>query len=393
MKVEARVRRALLEQAARVAPTDRWDEIDTGQLRQTEVNFERGPARTRRLVVIGFALALTTVSIVVVARAFDRSSTSIPGHVAREGMIAFAVIGPSPDVGQPYAQHIDAVAPDGSGLRNLTPHDADYLSPAWSPDGTKLAYVRFESDGRSFDEGIFIANADNTEATKIYESGLPIPISLSHLAWSPDGTKIGFVQTKWVEGSDTTAVMQLMVMNVDGTGVTVLGASSGGQITSFSWSPDSNEMAFTRQVSKGTHFASDLFVMDADGTNVTQLTDDGSSMNPVWSPDGSQIAFEVRLDDYHHHAIYVINVGNGHRTQLTSGSLDVDPVWSPDGSQIAFIRVDLDTPAPAGVRRSSLMIMNADGTDQHAIVTTDEANGSPTTPSWAVTPSPASSGS
>ncbi len=386
MKIEDGIRRSLHEAAGRVAPNDCWDEINRGPLHREGRDFERGPATGRRVLVIAVALALTTASIIVVGRAFYPSSSTSVSAAAYDGMIAFGVIGPRSGPDGTLAQDIDVVAPDGSGLRNLTPDEAAYFSPAWSPAGTKIAYVRFQRDGGSFEEGIFVANADNTQATKVYESGLPHPISLSELAWSPDGTKIGFVQTKWVEGSEADAVMQLMVMNAEGTGATALGgrsASNGGQITSFAWSPDGDRIVFTRQVAQGVRSIPNLFLMNADGTGITQLTDDGVSMNPSWSPDGSYIAFEVALDHYHRRSIYVMDPTGGDRTQLTEGPwMDSDPVWSPDGRQIAFIRVEGESNAGTAVRASSLMIINADGTDQHAVATAEEANGSPTTPSW-----------
>jgi Tol biopolymer transport system component len=177
-----------------------------------------------------------------------------------------------------------------------------------------------------------------------------------------------------------------MVMNADGSGVTALGggtASDGGQITSFSWSPDGDRVVFTRQISQGGHLISNLFVMSADGTDVSQLTNDGDSMRPSWSPDGSQIVFEVPSDDYHRRSIYVTDATGAGRTHLTDGPwTDGAPVWSPDGKHIAFVRVDGESSITFGIRSSSLMVMNADGTDQHVIVTAEEVNGSPTTPSW-----------
>ncbi len=100
----------------------------------------------------------------------------------------------------------------------------------------------------------------------------------------------------------------------------------------------------------------EIYVMNADGTGQTQLTKNGTYWRPVWSPDGSRIAFAIGVADPSD--IYVMNADGTGVTRLTSDPASENfPAWSPDGRQIAFGRVV----AGAGMR---LFVMNADGTGQ-----------------------------
>ncbi|HJV32137.1 MAG TPA: hypothetical protein VJ558_08060, partial [Bacillales bacterium] len=86
---------------------------------------------------------------------------------------------------------------------------------------------------------------------------------------------------------------------------------------------------------------SNIWVMNADGTNPTQLTNvPFDDKNPTWSPDGNQIAFasnragDIDLID----SIWVMDNDGTNITQLTNDEDDNQPAWSPDGTQIAFAR-------------------------------------------------------
>ncbi|MBT5535315.1 hypothetical protein HOK31_19775, partial [Candidatus Poribacteria bacterium] len=84
----------------------------------------------------------------------------------------------------------------------------------------------------------------------------------------------------------------------------------------------------------------DIFVMDADGGNLTNITNEaGADYDPAWSPDGSQLAFasDRNADDN----IYVMDADGGNATNITNhGGADMAPSWSPNGSRIAFMRAE-----------------------------------------------------
>jgi uncharacterized repeat protein (TIGR01451 family) len=112
----------------------------------------------------------------------------------------------------------------------------------------------------------------------------------------------------------------------------------------------------------------DIFVVNADGTSLRNLTNDGSFvMDPDWSPDGTQIAYSRAKDDSHR--IHVVPVGSGGVGTAISpaGAIDDDPAWSPDGKKIVFQRPESSLPV--------ISVMNADGSGR-----TDLAQGRQ--PSW-----------
>ncbi|HWT01114.1 MAG TPA: carboxypeptidase regulatory-like domain-containing protein [Pyrinomonadaceae bacterium] len=106
----------------------------------------------------------------------------------------------------------------------------------------------------------------------------------------------------------------------------------------------------------------EIFVMDADGKNIVQLTDNtADDQMPSWSPDGTKIAFVSRRDQLFGE-IYVMNVDGGNVVRLTQNEkTDYDPVWSPDGKRIVFTSYRDNN--------AEIYVMNADGTNQTRLTT------------------------
>ena len=219
---------------------------------------------------------------------------------------------------------------DGSQATQLTNNTEGDVDPIWSPDGQRIA---FSSDRTGGCCEVFVMNADGTGQTQLTHSGGFAG------AWSPDGKRIAFIDP---EG-------QLVVMNVDGTGITPLTA---GRATA--WSPNGRQIAFISDRDGDN----DIYVMNQDGTGIKQLTNDPASDegdHAGWSPDGKRFVFSSTRDGGDLD-IFVMNPDGSGVTQLTHNDFaaDDDPSWSPDGKHIAFHSTrDGD---------EEIFVMNADGT-------------------------------
>jgi serine/threonine protein kinase len=140
----------------------------------------------------------------------------------------------------------------------------------------------------------------------------------------------------------------IFVMNADGTGVTRLTNGPGGN-QSPDWSPDQTQIVFVSD-REGTN---QVYVMNADGSHVTSLTQ-GPSINsaPVWSKDGRHIAFVSNRDG--NLEVYVMaSNGTGLIDLTMNAAADFDPAWSSDGRRIAFVS------DRAG--NNEIFVMNTDG--------------------------------
>jgi TolB protein len=175
-------------------------------------------------------------------------------------------------------------------------------------------------------------------------------------AYSADGKQItwcGGILTG--PGAGTIEIWKMKANGKDQEQVTHM----GGFATFPDFSPDGSKIAFAGRPPGSTN--TDIYVVNADGSGLQRLTTDpGFDAFPAWSPDGSKIVFESDRSGVMQ--VWVMNGAGSNETQLTSDSVPKDqvPDWSPDGSKIAYTA---DTNPPGG----QIMVMNADGSDQHAI--------------------------
>lgn len=176
----------------------------------------------------------------------------------------------------------------------------------------------------------------------------------TNAAWSPDGSTFAF---EVANGKSR----QLFLMRADGTGRTQLTDSKGANDVP-AWSPDGRRIAFTST----RNGLGEIFVMNADGSGQTRLTTraKGNDFTPAWSPDGRKIAFHSNRDG--NWAIYTMNADGTGETRLTPPTANsFFPSWSPDSARIAF--------ASTRDGHDEIYLMNADGSGQ-ARVTTGKAN-------------------
>ncbi|HUT98298.1 MAG TPA: CsgG/HfaB family protein [bacterium] len=169
-------------------------------------------------------------------------------------------------------------------------------------------------------------------------------VSISPVAGSSGAGRIAFF-------SDRDGDYEIFVMDADGRNQTNLTNNTCHDCFP-AWSPDGRRIAFT----SSRDGDNEIFVMDADGGNQTQLTDnDSDDFWPAWSPDGRRIAFCSDRD--RDEEIFVMDADGNNQTQLTfNDDWDEYPAWSPDGRRIAF----------ASYRDGDyeIFVMDADGRNQ-----------------------------
>jgi Tol biopolymer transport system component len=171
----------------------------------------------------------------------------------------------------------------------------------------------------------FIVSPDGKGLTKL----TPDTLLERDPLWSPDGQKLLVVRV------DPSFLFEaLYVMNADGSDRTEL--VSATSVVDYRWSPDGTRIAFSLGHMAGSQLVSDLWVMRADGSGKMKL--DSNAESPTWSPDGQQIAYVQ--DNISPQIRIVSSAGGGGDRRLTPDSLaTIQPAWSPDGSLIAFVSV------------------------------------------------------
>jgi hypothetical protein len=182
--------------------------------------------------------------------------------------------------------------------------------------------------------------------------GVELQVGDTEAAWSPDGTKLAVVAWNGIE---------LLQPNGDALGMLT---TDGGDAFP-AWSPDGKTVAFTK--------GANVWLIDADGTNRRQLTNDtnGYATRPSWSPDGKSIAFSAyHYDTAGSQLIWEVDVATGkEKTLTTTAGADTNPAWSPDGKTIVFHS------SREGVQ--GIFAMNPDGTSIHPVHTTPHYSDQP----------------
>jgi Tol biopolymer transport system component len=197
--------------------------------------------------------------------------------------------------------------------------DPDYTdnSPVRSRTSDAIAFVRW-----------YPASLGDREIMVRADGGAE-PVNLTnhdaddfHPAWSPDGSRIAFT-------SDRDGSLDIFVMNADGSGPVNLTPGESGWDAGPDWSPDGSKIVFSSDRA-GPDW--DIWVMNADGSNLVNLTeDDKVNYNASWSPDGEWIAFERYVDEgVNRGDIFIMRSDGSQMTRITEGPLDHRwPRWRP----------------------------------------------------------------
>ncbi|MGH9191561.1 MAG: TolB family protein [Acidimicrobiales bacterium] len=162
------------------------------------------------------------------------------------------------------------MAADGSGRRRLVDGDED-VSPAWSPDGEEIAFVR--GGGNDGTGRIFVVDPDGGSARALVEHGGRAEDA--DPAWSPDGTQLAFVRT------EPDGLSHLMIADADGSDARSV-LERPDALGSPSWSPDGTTLVFT--VGKGGESGGSIALLDLEDGSVETFAEGG--LAPVWSASG-----------------------------------------------------------------------------------------------------------
>jgi TolB protein len=246
---------------------------------------------------------------------------------------------------------------DGEDLEPVTPAGQTALSPAWSPDGQRVAFtllgegrggivVQNLSGGNSFvvsgsqtalnitpvfspDTRMLAFAHSDERGTDIYIANVLERCCAQRLTvgrfadnlsptFSPDGRRIAFISTR-------AGPPQLYVMAADGTDQELLAPfdyGATGSTNAPEWSPDGANVVFHREVTGSPQ----IFLVDVAGRRVRQLTSSGRNEDPTWAPDGRHVAFIS--DRSGRRQIWIVDVETGRVRQLATPGAARLPAWS-----------------------------------------------------------------
>lgn len=294
-------------------------------------------------------LYVRAAGVIVLAAIATLALTTIPAWATAPGANGKIVFTSNRD-GDGSDFDLFTMNPDGSGVANLTNDGITNNEPSWSPDGQKVAYTATSGDGspgNPTNREIVVIDADGSDPLNVTDSPTTDD---SDPSFSPDGTRIAFRRQVGIGD-----VGEIYVMDADGSDLKRLTQNSVYDAEP-TWSPDSSKVIFNEIIGGNNEIVQkDANAPDATSAPTNLTNNAQNDNNPSVSPDG-RIAFS-RLDNTDYD-VFVMDADGTDQTNLTNNgaSSDTQPAFSPDGEKIAFTR---------GVTLSSfdIWVMDDDGSN------------------------------
>jgi len=380
-------------------PDDRNDRPTVDALREQEALIEEARRRARRRRQRNAVVALLGATLAAAVLGFSHGGFSHGG-----GFHAKDAAGSSPTPGGGSATgdtngklaFVDgalvAVNPDGSepdmiAHCQLSAHGCELAEPAWSPDGTQIAYLGGSVDLKPVPRGqrascevrhrrpdgrverihlrscrrpqanlsLYLMQLDSGRVQRLAACGWCATQYMGvNVSWSPDGAWIAFSRDSGARGAAS-----LWLVNTTSGELRRLTNCSPQHCADITpaWSPDGQLIVFNRMAHEGPA----LYTLRADGSQLTKLTDSAYYANPQWSPDGHRIAYDGD------NKIFVIDADGSNQKLLLSGSAGNGPgvpSWSTDGTKLAYF----NTPRESnGLFSAEVWTMNPDGSAKQRV--------------------------
>ena len=222
-------------------------------------------------------------------------------------------------------REIYVMGPDGSSQTNLTNEPADDRNPAWNPQGTQIAFVSNRGTEQGHTEQIFVMNADGNDVRQLSNKG-----SADDPNWSPDGN--------WITYS---AENEIFIIPVDGSEESrnLTNTPERNDIEPV-WSPDGSQIAWLSGTPDDPN--ANLFVVNVDGSNVQQLTNSGNVSNVKWTVDGQIF---INWDGSEHGCCQFVMNADGSGITQVGGKGEIQrylPFWTLEGDRVECVGIDLN---------------------------------------------------